>query len=139
MFLFIPPAFRNPTKDTKTMKKFGDNTQAYPAEMRTQLWPLCCGAKIISGFKSVGNKTSEQLVKEINEVCDEYVADHQVYVGETMIPRLTFLTLNEQQASSKKITDAIQEAGFKLFATARPRGALQHFYYRDLTNTFKAA
>lgn len=117
-------------------KKFGDNTQPYPAEMRTQLWPLCCGAKIISGFKDVHNLTEAQLVSAIKNV-SSYVPDHQVYKNESINPKLTFLTLNYDQMQSAKIMTAIEEAGFKQFATATPRGLPQGFFYHDKSNSFK--
>ncbi len=118
-------------------KKFGDNSKPYPADMRTQNWPLCCGAKIISGFKSVGNLTVPELVKQINEICDTYVPDHQIYQGEQINPKLTFLTLNSGQMGSKAIMDAIAEAGFVKIAEAKPRGSLQGFFARDLSKTLK--
>lgn len=119
------------------MKKFGSNEKAYPAEMRTQNWPLCCGAKIISGFKSVGNKTHEELVKDIVDICDNYTPDHQIYAGEQINPKLTFLTLNSGQTGSPSIMKAVAEAGFQLFATASPRGSKQSFFVRDLSKSLK--
>lgn len=120
-----------------SVKKFGPTVaEPYPAEMRTQLWPLCCGAKIISGFKDVGTLTEEAMVKQINGICDEYVADHQVYTGETMIPKLTFLTLNQDQMGSKKIMAAITAAGFVQFAIAKPRSRPQGFFVRDKSESF---
>jgi hypothetical protein len=121
------------------MKKFGENNKAYPAEMRTQNWPLCCGAKIISGFKDVGAADPEELVKQIVEICDEYVPDHQIYNGETINPKLCFLTLNQGQMQSAKITDAIKEAGFVLFAKGTGRNKEQGFWFRDSTNSFRPA
>lgn len=123
------------------MSKFATSTQAepYPAEMRTQLWPLCCGAAILSGFKDAAGKTDEELLASINKTFDEMTPDHQVYVGEQMRPKLTFLTLNAGQAQSPKIMKAVTAAGFKLFATAAPRGSTQSFFYRDMSETFKAA
>ncbi len=54
--------------DTMTEKKkpakFGPTFNGdFPSEMRTQLWPLCCGARIISGFKHAANLTLEDLVE----------------------------------------------------------------------------
>lgn len=122
---------------TDVNKKFGTNAKPYPAEMRTQNWPLCCGAKIISGFKSVGNIADDELVKQIADICDNHTPDHQIYSGETINPKLTFLTLNSGQVASPKIMTAIKEAGFKLFLEAAPRGPKQSFFYRDLSNTVK--
>jgi hypothetical protein len=119
------------------MKKFGNNDKQYPSEMRTQLWPLCCGAKILSGFKHVGPIKMDELVNKINSICDEYVPDHQVYIGETMQPTLTYLTLNNEQWGSAKIREAVKKAGFRLFATASPRHYTQYFLVRDLSESFK--
>lgn len=119
-------------------KSFQVGSAAYDATMRTQLWPLCCGAQIISGFKNVGAMTEEAMVKAINETVLA-VPDHQVYAGETIIPKLTYLTLNSGQTSSPKIMSAIAAAGFVLFATASPRGQVQSFFVRDSSNTFKLA
>lgn len=119
------------------MKKFGDNSKAYPAEMRRQLWPLCCGASIISGFKAVHGLQEEELVKQIESTITEYVPDLQVYANETICPKLTFLTLNAGQWGSEKIRNAVTKAGFKLLFTASPRGSPQYFLARDDSNTLK--
>lgn len=119
------------------MNKFGDNSKPYPAEMRRQLWPLCCGASIISGFKDVGPLSEEELVKKIESTIKEYIPDHQVYRGEQMCPKLTFLTLNSGQWGSEKIRNAVTKAGFKLIFTAAPRGGPQYFLARDESNTLK--
>lgn len=120
-------------------KTFGPTvTEPYPAEMRTQLWPLCCGAAIISGFKDVGPLSEKDLLAKINSVADESIPDHQVYKGEQMRPKLLFLTLNASQMGSKKIADAVKEAGFVQFAVAAPRGSSQGFYVRDKSESFKA-
>ena len=120
-----------------TTKSFIRETVSYPEDMRTQLWPLCCGAKILSGFKQVASLTEKDMVKQIHEICDEYTPDLQVYAGEQMRPSLTYLTLNSSQWGSPKIRNAVQEAGFKLFATASPRGTKQYFLVRDKSSTFK--
>jgi hypothetical protein len=134
-----PMTPKNSNKELTDMAKqqFGENTKPYPAEMRTQLWPLCCGAKIISGFKTVGNLEPAELVKQINEICDGPTPDHQVYTGEVINPKLTFLTLNSGQMQSKSIMQAIEAAGFTQFAVAAPRGSKQGFFYRDKSNTFE--
>lgn len=105
----------------------------FPAEMRRQLWPLCCGASILSGFKQVNMLDDEQLFKNIDKLCSNNgpIPDFQVFTGESMHPKFTFLTLNSGQGQSKKITDAIAKAGFFLVGTGRPRGHLQYFYLRD--------
>lgn len=122
-----------------TVKKFGPSMkEAYPDVMRTQLWPLCCGAAILSGFKNVGSLSAEDLVKQINTTVDEYIPDMQVYAGEQIHPRLMFLTLNSTQMNSPKIMNAIEEAGFTKFANASPRGHDQGFFVRDKSKTFKA-
>lgn len=115
---------------------FRRTKDAYPADMRRQLWPLCCGASIISGFKDVGTKTPEQLVEQINSACAA-IPDLQVYGGETINPQLTFLTLNGSQMASKAIRQALDAAGFVQFGASTPRNAGQGFFYRDPTNTFK--
>ncbi len=121
------------------MKRFANRTQAepYPPEMRTQLWPLCCGASIISGFKDAAKFTEAELVAKINEVIEKYVPDHQVYVSETITPRLVFLTLNADQMGSAKLMGAVTAAGFKQFATASPRHSAQGFFVRDKSGSFE--
>ena len=109
----------------------------YPEEMRTQLWPLCCGARIISGFKAAHNSTDEELVKQIEDTL-KAIPDHQVYNHETMRPKLTFLTLNNGQMQSKKIMAAIEKCGFVKFAEAQPRGSKQGFFVRDESKSFVA-
>lgn len=109
----------------------------YPANMRTQLWPLCCGAKILSGFKDVGKFTEEQLVEEINKQL-KLVPDFQVYVGEQINPVLTFLTLNHGQMGSPKIMNAVKACGFVKVFEASPRGSPQGFFVHDKSGTFKA-
>ncbi len=109
----------------------------YPEEMRRQLWPLCCGASILSGFKSVGKFNEEELVKQITSTIDDMIPDLQVYKGERMKPALTFLTLNSGQMDSPKIMNAIKTAGFVEFARGKPRGSVQGFFIRDTSNSFK--
>jgi hypothetical protein len=112
----------------------------YPAELRRQLWPLCCGASILSGFKDVAKvKDEDELADNIKAAIDDYLPDLQVYAGETMMPQLTFLTLNSGQMESPKIMKAVEKAGFVKFAEAKPRGAPQGFFVRDMSGTFKAA
>lgn len=118
-------------------KKFGDNSKSYDAKMRTQLWPLCCGAKIISGFKAVQDLEPEELVKQIVDICDNYIPDHQVFGGETINPKLTFLTLNSGQMASPKIMKAIEAAGFVQFGAGKPRGSEQGFFLRDTSKSFR--
>lgn len=117
-------------------KQFGSNKKAYPAEMRRQLWPLCCGASILSGFKDVQKLDHDALVKQIKETIDDYVPDHQVYIGEVICPKLIYLTLNQGQMASDKIMKAIKEVGFVKFAEAKPRGTPQGFFILDLSGTF---
>lgn len=119
--------------------KFGPTfTGDYPTEMRTQLWPLCCGARIISGFKHVASKSVEEIVEEI-EATMKSVPDFQVFSYEQMQPKLTMMTLNAGQMGSKKIMEAVEKAGFKLIFTARPRGGEQGFFARDDSGTLKVA
>lgn len=123
------------------MKTFEDRVlpadKSYPATMRTQLWPLCCGARIISGFKDAHQYTDEELIKKINETIDEYIPDMQVFAGEVMQPKLVFLTLNYSQMGSPKIMGAVTACGFVKFAEAQPRGAPQGFFVKDMSNSFK--
>ena len=108
----------------------------YPSEMRRQLWPLCCGASIISGFKDAHKyETEEKFVKAITDVCAS-VPDLQVFAGENINPKLTFLTLNSTQMGSPKIMSAIKAAGFVKLGTGSPRGSAQGFFVRDLSGTF---
>lgn len=123
----------------KAPAKFGPTYPGhYPAEMRTQMWPLCCGARIISGFKSVAQLSDAELDEQIKGTLNA-VPDLQIFSGETMKPNFTFLTLNSAQMTSKKITDAVERAGFKLIFTGKPRGSEQGFYLRDTSATFKLA
>jgi hypothetical protein len=108
---------------------------SFPPDMRRQLWPLCCGASIISGFKHAGRVTEDELLKEIENQLKQ-VPDFQVFQGEQLNPRLTFLTLNESQTKDTKLMSAVTKAGFKKFADGRPRGSLQSFFFRDDSNTF---
>ena len=129
--------------DTMTAKqkpaKFGPTFNGnYPSEMRTQLWPLCCGARIISGFKHAAGLTIEQLVEEI-EATLKAVPDFQVFQYETMQPKLTMLTLNAYQMASPKIMQAVKKCGFKLVFTAKPRGSKQGFFVRDESKTLEVS
>lgn len=126
------------SEEVKVPAQFGPTYEGnYPAEMRTQLWPLCCGARILSGFKAVGRMTHEELVDQINAIIDNSIPDHQVFEGEQMMPNFVFLTLNNEQMKSNKIMAAVTEAGFKKFAEGRPRGGNQGFFIKDLNGTFK--
>jgi hypothetical protein len=111
----------------------------YPEEMRRQLWPLCCGASILSGFKNVATLSHDELVKQITETIDEMIPDHQVYLHETMKPKLTFLTLNSGQMNSPKIMKALEATGFVKIGEGQPRGSAQGFFVRDTSGTFKTA
>lgn len=108
----------------------------YPEEMRTQLWPLCCGARIISGFKAAHTLTIPELVAKI-EATINAVPDHQVYSHEKMKPSVVFLTLNSSQMQSIKIMEAVKEAKFVLFAKGTHRSNDQGFFVRDDSNSFK--
>lgn len=107
----------------------------YPEPMRRQMWPLCCGASIISGFKQVNTLTDDELVEQI-EATMKSRPDFQIYAGETMNPALTFLTLNSGQMESKKIMAAIAKCGFKKIADAKPRGGTQGFFLKDTSKTW---
>lgn len=127
---------------TKFPAAFGPSYPGnYPTEMRRQLWPLCCGASILSGFKSVNTLTDEELLDDILTIVDRDgpVPDHQVFEGEIMRPALTFLTLNSGQMQSPKIMTAIEEAGFVSIGTAKPRGSTQGFFVRDTSSSWEAA
>lgn len=117
--------------------KFGPTfTGSYPEEMRRQLWPLCCGAAILSGFKNVANLTEDELDAQIKNAVAEAIPDFQVYQHETMKPAFTFLTLNSGQMSSPKIMKAIQRAGFFQVGSGKPRGGTQGFFLRDTSGTW---
>lgn len=122
---------------TKAVKQFGPTYPgSYPEELRTQLWPLCCGARIISGFKGAHISTVDELVKQIEETLN-VIPDHQVYAHEQMKPKLIFLTLNSAQMNSPKIMDAIKKCNFVKFAEAKPRGNPQGFFVRDESKSFE--
>lgn len=125
---------------TKFPAAFGPSYPGnYPAEMRRQLWPLCCGASILSGFKSVNKLTDKELLADILAIVakDGPVPDHQVFLDEIMRPALTFLTLNSGQMKSPKIMKAIEAAGFVSIGTAKPRGFIQGFFVRDTSNSWE--
>lgn len=115
----------------KIKQTFGQSP--YPANMRRQLWALCCGASIISGFKSVNQLSDEELVEDIN-ACVGMVPDMQVFGGETINPKFTFATLNSGQMGSPKLMSAMEKAGFFLIGVGNPRGGKQGFFLRDDTN-----
>lgn len=118
--------------------KFGPTYPGhYPEEMRTQLWPLCCGARIISGFKHAATISDEELLAEINHTINDMIPDHQVFQYETMMPKLIWLTLNSSQMASKKIMTAIEKVGFVKVLEAAPRGSAQGFFVKDLSGTAK--
>ena len=120
-------------------KTFGPTYKGhYPDEMRTQMWPLCCGARIISGFQNVAKLDDAQLDTAIAKTLDA-IPDHQIFGGETFKPAFTFLTLNSSQTDSPKLMAAVERAGFKLIFTGAPRGRTQSFFLRDTSKTFKAA
>jgi hypothetical protein len=117
--------------------KFGPTFPGhYPEEMRTQLWPLCCGARTLSGFKNVANLTEEELDAQIANALDVAIPDFQVFQHETMRPKFTFLTLNSGQMQSPKIMKAIERAGFFLIGTGKPRGSEQGFFLRDTSGSW---
>lgn len=115
------------------------NGKHYPDEMRRQLWPLCCGASILSGFKAVNNMTDDELDASIKNACETATPDFQVFSYEQMRPKFTFLTLNSGQMASKKIMAAIERAGFFKIGAGSPRGSTQGFFLRDTSKTWKPA
>lgn len=108
--------------------------KSYPPEMRRQLWALCCGASIISGFKSANELTEDELCADI-EACVKSVPDMQVFAGEQLNPKFTFLTLNSGQMGSQKIISCIEKCGFFMIGVGAPRGGKQGFFLRDDTNS----
>lgn len=119
------------SKDNRT------STGTYPSEMRNQLWPLCCGAQIISGLKDVHNLTVKEITAQLTDIADNYIADHQVFAGETMKPVVCFLTLNSGQMESPKIIEAVTAAGFLQFAKGTGRDSNQGFFVRNKGGNFK--
>lgn len=111
----------------------------FPPEMRRQMWPLCCGFSIISGFKNVAKMTPEELVEQIEYTCTVPRPDFQIFGNEQMRPRMTFLTLNSSQMGSKKIMTAIEKCGFKLIGTGKPRASKQGLFLRDTSDTWEFA
>jgi hypothetical protein len=108
----------------------------FPSEMRRQLWPLCCGASILSGFKAVNGMSDAELDESIKNACEVARPDFQVFNGEQMKPKFTFLTLNSGQMSSARIMAAIERAGFFEIGRGRPRGGDQGFFLRDTSGTW---
>lgn len=126
------------TKTKDLPKAFGPTFKGnYPEEMRRQLWPLCCGASILSGFKNVATMTDEELDASIKNACEVARPDFQVFEYENMMPKFTFLTLNSAQMSSNRIMSAIKRAGFFEIGRGRPRGSEQGFFLRDTSNSWK--
>lgn len=126
-------------KAPKAPERFGPTYPGhYPSEMRTQMWPLCCGARIISGFKNVATLNDAQLDQAIKDTLAA-IPDHQIFSGETFKPAFTFLTLNSGQTASPKLMAAVERAGFKLIFTGSPRGSKQSFFLLDTSGTYKAA
>lgn len=118
---------------------FGPTFQGdYPSEMRRQLWPLCCGASILSGFKAVATMTEAELDQSIKNACEVATPDFQVFLNEGMMPKFTFLTLNSSQMQSAKIMAAIGRAGFFEIGRGSPRSSPQGFFLRDTSNSWKA-
>ena len=126
-------------KKKELPKAFGPTFPGdYPAEMRRQMWPLCCGAAIASGFKHAGGLTDKELDAEIKNMLTVR-PDFQIFANEKLQPQLTFLTLNSGQMQSPKIMKAVEKAGFKKIGEGKPRGSPQGFFLRDTGNTWKAA
>jgi len=120
-------------------KSFGPSFPGnFPAEMRRQMWPLCCGMSILSGFKSVKTLTNEELVAQIEYTCTIPRPDFQIFTYEEMRPHMTFLTLNESQMQSAKIMESIKACGFVKIGEGKPRGGPQGLFLRDTSKTWKA-
>lgn len=126
------------TKTTNKVKQFDHIIKdSYPSSLRRQLWPLCCGASILSGLKEAHKLTEDQLVADILSTINDCLPDLQVFAGEQMKPALTFLTLNNAQMGSPKIINAITTAGFVKIGESKPRGSLQGFYVKDTSGTYQ--
>jgi len=122
-------------KETNTMQ-FGSNAKSYPSDMRVQLWPLCCGATILSGFKDTSTLTPEALVQQIKDTM-QAIPDHQVFAGETITPKTIWVVLNGSQCKSPKITGALETVGFREVAECMLNSGIGKFYVYDGTKTFK--
>jgi hypothetical protein len=126
-------------KPMERVKVFGPTfPNNYPSEMRRQMWPLCCGASIVSGFKNTAKFSLEELVEEIEYVCKVPIPDFQIFAHEDFKPHMTFLTLNSEQMASQKLMQAIEKAKFVKIGEASPRYSSQGFFLRDTSNTWKA-
>jgi len=133
------PAADVVAKKPKAPEQFGPTYPGhYPSEMRTQMWPLCCGAQIISGFKNVATLNDAELDQQIKDTLAA-IPDHQIFHDEKIRPAFTFLTLNHSQTASPKLMAAVGRAGFKLIFTGSPRGFKQSWFLLDTSGTFKAA
>jgi hypothetical protein len=108
----------------------------FPPEMRRQMWPLCCGMSILSGFKSVNEISEDELIEQIEYVCTKPRPDFQIFVHEQMKPAMTWLTLNADQMKSQKIMKCIDKCGFKMVGYAKPRGRPQGMFLRDTSGTW---
>jgi len=112
-----------------------NNLNPYPEEMRLNLWPLCCGASILSGFKHVPGIDDDELHKQLDAVL-ESVPYNQVYKNEQMRPQVQFVVLNATQMGSPRIVKAVTDRGFRAIATFARTGKITLFV-RDLNNSFK--
>lgn len=121
-------------------KTFGPSLPGnFPEEMRRNMWPLCCGFSILSGFKNVANLTEDELVDQIEFCCTTPRPDFQIFASEEMRPKMTFLTLNSTQMGSMKVMKAIERCGFKKVGSGRPRFHEQGLFLRDTSGTWTPA
>ena len=129
-----------PAKERYRPDTFGPTFAGhFPPEMRRQMWPLCCGMSILSGFKDVAMLTEDELVQQIEYICTKPRPDFQIFAAEEMRPAMTWLTLADHQMASKKIMDAIEKCGFTLVGTGQPRGKPQGLFLRDTSKSWKLA
>lgn len=113
---------------------------SFPVETRTQLWPLCCGATILSGLESpdVTLLSPDALTELIRSNLEDYIPDFQVVAHMKQgCSAVVWLTLNKTQMSSAKLVNAVKANGFVPVAWNMSMGGGITYFVRDLGGNFK--
>lgn len=124
------PSLRHPINPT---------CASFPSDTRTQFWPLCCGATILSGLESeVIQLGQAELTELIRSNLEDYIPDFQV-VGHMRqkCSAVVWLTLNKTQMSSPKLVNAVKVNGFVPVAWNMSMGGGITYFVRDLGGDFK--
>lgn len=116
----------------------GGDSDKFPHELRTQFWPLCCCATILSGMSSVAWQLTEtELVDKIKSTLNNYLPDFQIEGGTQECSSVVWLVLNKDQTDSKKIMSVVNKLGFKPVARNDSMGGGITYFVRDTGGTFK--